>query len=334
MTVVRSLVTKLGFKVDKTGIQSFEKSIIGFKARITSVAGALVYLGKKTLDYFDNISIAARDTKQLADNAHLATSEFVALRRTFQDFQLKPEQFDKLIERLAIGLSQAKRNFGEIFDIARKTQGKVNLLPFAQTGDVKGALFALLEQIKALDEESRLAVTRGIFGEDYADFQRITNQNIESIKLAVAANKAYGDSYVDQIPKTEAYRQQLVLFYKELNLIKVAFVNDVLPDITKILQGIREITQNFFEKGFLKGTLQILKENINPNLIKEQRQNLNLPAQPIPQDFTMNNSITINVPPGTTEDISKQLGTDLKITLEGFWNQKTREVISNNPQVE
>lgn len=369
MTVVRELVTKLGFQVDRTGLDKFEKSIIGFKTKFAIASAAATAFVKKTLDYFADISKAAQDTEFLAKQTGIATERFVALRKAAQEFQLQPEKFDSYFATLNTALRDAQVGSGKLYEILQKSRdrlsgvAKLNLFPFAEKNDVEGAFKAIVDYVNSLDdiaEKSR--VLEHIFGDvDRGLFALIQNGS-KAFEEATARNKEFGESFVANIPKTKEYEKSLNAFYTELEKLQTAFVENILPGVNKAVelttqsfQGIGLITKEFQEGGAKGGFSflgDIFKYAFDSLLGRDPLETLKMELEADNADFqrrlgdyqrqqninkgptTINNRVDISVGPGTTEEQATIMAGEVRAQMEQFWQQKTREVINDNPQVE
>lgn len=365
MTIVRELVTRLGFQVDKTGLDKFEKSIIGFKTKFALVSGAIAATVAKTLDYFKGISVAAQDTEFLAKQTGIATSRFVALRKAAEDVQLDPSKFDAYFGRLAKLLRDGKAGAGELFDILKASRGQLNLTPFIQTQDVEGAFKAIIQYVGGLkDAQDQAAALTHILGDADRGLFAVVESGVKRFEEATEANKAYGESYVANIPATKQYTSALNDFNKQLEKVQIAFVENILPAITKTLdyttqgfKGVGVIKEKYDESG-LKNTSDFVGQAIADSVYRlfgyeplvdvqnrvyqedaefyrrlgeyqrEQQINKNIGGA------TINNRVDVNVAPGTTEQQAQMIGAGVREAMQEFWDEKTREIQNNNPQAE
>jgi hypothetical protein len=365
MTIVRELVTKLGFQVDKTGLEKFEKSIIGFKTKFALLSAGVTAAVSKTLNYFKDIANAAQDTEFLAKQTGIATEKFVALRRAAEDFQLPPEKFDAYFGRLGELLREGEAGAGKLFEILRNSRGLLNLKPFIKNNDVEGAFKAIIDYTASLNtiQEKTRALT-DIFGDPDRGLFAIVEAGSQKFAQATEKNKAFGQSFVDNIPKTKEYSKVLNEFYKQLEAVQVAFVENILPAITKTLEfategfkGIGVIKQAYDETGLAKTADfvgQAIADSVYRFLGYEPLVDVQNRVYQEDSDFyrrlgeyqkgmqTMNNSqantitnnVEVNVPAGTLVEQAQNIGETVKGAMQQFWDEKTREITNNNPQAE
>lgn len=364
MSIVRQLITVLGFKVDKHGLTEFEKSIVGFKRKFQGTASYIQSAVSQTLDYFKNIAVAAQDTQHLAKQTGIATERFVALRRAAEDFQLSPDQFDASFRGLSKLLREAQGGAGKLFDILRNSRGQLNLTPFINSHNVEGAFKAVIDYVGSLKSaEDQAAALKDVLGDDSRGLYAIVNAGSKRFEEATEANKAYGESFVANIPKTEEYTKELNKFYKTLEKVQQSFVENILPSVSKTLdyvdqgfQGIGIIKQSYDENG-LKKTADFVGQAIADSVYRlfgyeplvdvqnrvyqedaefyrrlgeyqrEQQINKN-------NATTINNRVDVNVAPGVSEGTGSLIGAEVVNAMQEFWDQKTREITNNNPQAE
>jgi hypothetical protein len=364
MTVFRELVTKIGFKVDKTGLDSFEKTIVGFKTKFALAATAVTAFAAKTLGYFDDLAKGVRTTEDLSAQTQIATERFVALRRAAQSFQLDPNVFDSAFKRLAVLLEEAKSGYGELFEIQNRSRGQLNLRPFIETGDVESAFKAILNYVDSIEQIGpKIAALEDIFGNGTSGgFLRIVNAGTEAFERATEANLAYGQSYVDNIPKTKEYEKNVTEFYQGLESATVAFVENVLPIVTKTLNFISEgfkgfgvIKEQFQSSGFVKTADfvgQAIADSVYDLLGYESLSSVQRRVAEEDYEFnkrlndyyknqalqgnnvTVNNKVDVAVAPGTTAEQANNLAVEVNLAMQRFWDEQKREILSNSPQVE
>ena len=369
MTVVRELVTKLGFQVDRTGLDRFEKSIIGFKTKFALASAAVTAAVSKTLDYFRDISKAAIDTKGLAEQTGIATERFVALRKAAEGFQVDPHQFDAYFQRLSGLLREAESGYGELFEIIRKSRGKLNLTPFIRNHDVEGAFKAVVDYVQQLEKiPDKVAVVADVLGESNpTGLLRLVKAGSEAFTEATEKNKAFGEQFTANEPAIEDYTKKLNAFSNSLEKLQNAFVRNVLPVVTEVVglttqvlngdafSGLGIIKDEVKDKGFLSGLNfvgEAIANYVYEKLGYETLQQAQMKAYEEDQYFyrklaemqqqqrlnntntTVTNRIDINVAPGTSEEQAQIIGQEVRGAMEQFYQEKTREVLNNYPQAE
>jgi hypothetical protein len=364
MTVVRELVTRLGFQVDRSGLNFAERAIQGFKNRVVFTASSIKDLILEAADYVGSVAKANIDIKDLARNTKLSVQEFVSLRRAAEDFRFDPNQFDESFQTLSKLLRDAKSGYGELFNIIRKSRSELDLTPFISQGDVKGAFVAILDYIKSLEDiGDKLAVIRDIFGPGNENgILRIVEAGSEAFLKAAESNKEYAKSFDEGLESQKEYLKNLNELLKIFEQVKQVAVNTITPiasfavgGTTKGLKGGKLLKEKAETEG-IGATLdfvgqavadavyrflgqeplidvqnRLLEEDIEfqkrlGEYIKNQKTN----AGPV----TINNKVEVNVDPATDIQQRQAIAEAVRIEMESFTNEKVREVISNNPQVE
>ena len=363
MTIVRELVTKLGFQVDKTGLDKFEKSIIGFKTKFALTSAAITAVVSKTLNYFSDIGRAAVSTQQLAEQTKIATEQLIAMREAAKDFYLDPEQFDSYFKRLSEGLREGKAGFGTLIEAIQRSRGKLNLTPFFQTGDVKAAFDAILDYVGSLkDVQDQVAALKHIFGEDNPQgLLAIVKAGKTVFDEASKANLEYAKTQAQTTANLGDYNKNLQVFYREIKNIEILFVQNILPAVTEALRligdafkGFGVIKEQFNEGGFLGGAKFLGNAFADPVLglfgydslsrLKREQEEEQADFQRRVEEYktqnnirsptTINNRVDINVAPGTSQEQAQMIGAGVREAMQEFWDEKTREIQNNNPQAE
>lgn len=362
MATVRELVTRLAFQVDRRGIDQFNQTIKNFKQKIVITTGDITSAFQSVVAFFNQGVDKVFDTRNLADRAKIAVDEFAALRRAAEGFFVDPKNFDSAFQKLSTDLANFSRGFGDAFEIIRKSEGKIQFNNLnGQLKDTKQLFFDILNYLRSFDDLSHainIAEEMGLS----ADIARLAYESADAFKAATEANLAYGKSFKDGIPEVLEYKKNLVGFNQTLDEFYTAFVINILPAVT---EGIRQLTNSFkgldiiykeFKEGGIGKALDFVGESIAEtvfdflgfdtvnNLQKklaeediefEKRKRAYLQANPqIAKNLSVTNRTTINVAPGTTEEQATAMSEQLELAQQAFWDEKLRELISNNPQVE
>jgi len=355
MTVVRELVTKLGFQFDRSNLDKLERSIIGFKTKASIALGLIGTLAKKTIDFFGGIADGVVETKDLADYSNIALENFVALRSAAAKFSIKPTQFNQSVEKLSISIKQASRGFGELFRLAEETQGKVNFRGLnGELLNVKDILFQIGDYINSIgDKSEKLRILGNIFSPESAGaWLRFLEQGNEQIGLLVEKETEFAKGFqasVDGAIKLQNQISELSVQWdkfatKILELTVPSLVN-FFSSINKFIDDVRSkgvwetITTNASQidpRSFTTGVPR-LKPEFDPESEVYKRMQIERDQAVQNQNSTSiinNNNFQFNVPAGTPEQTASYTVDQVQKTLDQFWLEKTREIINNNPQVE
>lgn len=362
MATVRELVTRLAFQVDRRGIDQFNQTIKNFKHNIVATTGDITSAFQSVVAFFNQGIDRVFNTKNLAERSKVAVEEFAALRRAAESLFVDPKNFDNAFQKLSTDLANFSRGFGDAFEIIRKSEGEIQFNNInGQLKNTKELFFDILNYLRSFDDLSHainVAESMGL-SEDIA---RLAYQSRDAFLAAAEANKAYGQSFKDGIPEVLEYKKNLVGFNQTLDEFYTAFVINILPAVT---EGINQLTNSFkglgliykeFKEGGIGKALNFVGEAIAEsvfdlfgfetvnNLQKkiaeediefEQRKRAYLLANPqVAKNLNISNRVQINVPPGTNEQQATNMSEQLELMQQAFWDEKLRELISNNPQVE
>jgi len=369
MTIVRELTTVLNFAFDRSNLDKFEKAIASFSAKISLVSAAFAYIGNKILDRFDGIAKATLDTDELARSANTATVDLIAMSKAAAQFRLDPKNFENSFKVLSGLLTDARFGFGQLFDIQEASLGKLNLTKFIDTHDIQGAIRAIIDYVRTLDDAVlQTRVLAKIFGEEAAPgWLNIVNAGSDAFFRGADANKAYAKSVVDNTSALRQYERDLKNFYTNLEILTQNFVGIVLPTLDKAVQGWVYILSGevFKDLGFRKNadvpeTQEDLKRELESgngwfnNLITNIRgvrgnNPWDVSADPLykilkdteqknttsnSSNNTITNNFEISVPAGSPDGEANRIVDLIKISIDSAFNEKSREIISNNPAVE
>lgn len=364
MTVVRELVTRLGFQVDRSGLGVMERAISGFRNRVVFTAGSIKDFAFAAANYLGDVAKANIDVAELARNTGTSVERFAALREAAKQFRFEPQQFDHTFTRLSELLREAKSGYGEVYEIARKSRGELNLVPFAQTGDVEGALKAVLKYTESLkDSKDQVAALRDIIGGGAENsLLRVIDSGIDKFSAAADANRDFGKSFAEGLNDQKKYLENLQTLETKLDGVKQKAINLATPAVSKGLdfidkglQGIeiiqnvsategKEAGRNFLGQAIADSVYRLfgyeplvdVQNRVYEDELDFQRRLFAYQQQQreMQQQTTINNRVDINVAPGTPEEQRLQIAEAVRDEMEAFYDEKNREVISNNPQVE
>lgn len=362
MATVRELVTKLAFQVDRRGIDQFNQTIKNFKQKIVVTTGDITSAFQSVVAFFNQGVDKIFDTRNLADRAKIAVDEFASLRRAAEEFFVDPKNFDSAFQKLSTDLANFSRGFGDAFEIIRKSEGKIQFNNLnGQLKDTKTLFFDILGYLKSFGDLSHainIAEEMGLT----SDIARLAYESKDAFLAAAEANREYGKSFKDGIPEVLAYKKNLISFNQTLDEFYQSFVINILPAVTEGIhqlgnsfKGLRIIYDEFKQGGFKQGvdfvgesiaeavlsflgfdTLSNVQKKVAEEDIEfEKRKRAYLLANPqVAKNLTVNNRTNITVGPGTTDQQATELSEKLELSQQVFWDEKMRELMSNNPQVE
>jgi hypothetical protein len=360
VAIVRELVTRLGFTFDRSNLDKFERSIIGFKTKVAVAVGTIGFAFKKVLDYANDFSDKVLKNSALAKFAKTSANELEALQNVFQKFNVPTEVFQGFFGQLTLGIKEASRGVDNEFRrLVTQSQGAVRLFVNGQLTTSKQAIDDIMAYLRSIaDESEKLRIVQKIFGVDVATAEAITN--------IANLTKAEFNSLIEQekrsVEQLDNAKKAAVEFKKQVNQLGVEwnkFSDNVaafaIPFLNKSLGGINVIAEEAKSGGFVgaakfvhaaiedffagfrgedylskvKREVAADEQDFRRRLTEYQQGTMNTQA-----NVTNNNKFEFNVPPGTTEQQATFLTEAVKTTMSSFWDEKVREVINNNPQVE
>lgn len=361
--IVRELITRLGFDFDKSQLDKFEKSIFGFKTKFTVAAGVIGGAIKKVIDFTSQIADAAIATKDLANYAGITVSEFVSLRTASEKLGLKPEQFNQAFQQLSIDLKELRYGFGRLNDIVKESNFAVTFRDFnGEILNTKDSLLALFDFVNSIKNQQRkLFVLGNIFGvENAGAWLRVIEQGRDAFIELVDKEKDFGQGFENSLPAVEQYQRDIATLNKEFDKLITTIGQFIVPAIGGTIGGANAIIEDFKGEGFTETFKRIgnsfldaldfsrifhdeeernqMIENLQRNRDSGFWRQIESEQQRVDQknsaNVTNNNRFEFNVPPGTTEQQANFMSDQIKTTLNAMWDEKTREIFNNSPQVE
>jgi len=360
MTIVRELVTKLGFSFDRTNLDKFERSIFGFKTKATIAVAAIGVAFKKVIDYAQEFSNKVLNTKALATFSKTTTQQLDALQNVFKKFDVPTDTFQGFYQNLTLGIKEASRGVDNEFRrLVTQSQGAVRLFVNGQLTTSKQAIDDIMAYIRSIaDESEKIRIVENIFGVGASTAQAI-------VSLSNLTKAEFDELIVKESQSLELLKQQekaAVEFKQQINQLNTEwskFAGNVaafaVPKITTALGNINHFTETFQEQGagagfseigahvkdaflslFGQDQLSVLKRELEADDLDFRRRLEEYKTQQVNNQasVTNQNKFEFNVAPGTTEQQATAISESVRTTLNSFWDEKVREVINNNPQVE
>jgi len=355
--IVRELVTKLAFNVDRRGLSEFAKNIKGIKSSITPVitaiagtAAAILYAVQQTAD----LSIATDD---LSRRSGVAYGDLIQLREAARQFRIDPSQFDTAFIRLTKDIEDARLGFGRL-SIALERQGidvkkangefKDTRTLFLEIGDILS---------KIPDEQDRLARFFEFFPEAGAGFEEFFRNGSKGVLELSDQFEGLGERTQEDIEKLKEYKRSVTNLSSEFGALTAEFSITVAPAVTQIVNGLTEIIRagrKGDKEGFLSNLLNATEVSFRQVGIGgattreieqyKERQDFNRQVQDyinsrgiVNQDgkfVKIENNIEIEVPQGTVEEQKRVLTDVITEVMQTQSERMAQEVIDNYPEVE
>lgn len=344
--IVRDLVTRLSFNLDRRNLDNFERSIIGFKTKIGIAASIIGVAVKKSYDFITNVAQGAVETKNIADYAGIALKDFIALRNVTSKLGLNPEQFNETFKQFSLGILEASKGTGNLLSIIRSLPNKIEIFgPNNQLRKTQDVILDILKSINTFSSEShKIKALTELFGDPeqaraWLDLIKLGDEEIKKrvdseLKFGIEAEKNLG-TFRDFNKEVNAFGVAIGNISNTIGSIFAPVFTDFLKETTSKINFANEQITNFKTtplaeeiKEFYKKPLEVLQRDFSfdrlGGIFEGKNQNTT----------TNNNNIEINVPAGTPENQVSYMIDQLKTVFNNFHDEKVREVINNNPVYE
>jgi len=336
MTIVRELVTKLSFQVDRRGIENFNRSILGLKTKIALATTAVTGFVAGVVKAASAVSDTILDTSDLAKTIGATTAELNALQRAGVQFRIPKETFTSGIKALSDEILNAEQGYGNLFQLARDgaieiRDSKGQMLP---TLEIFMRILEAMRNVK--DERFGRRLGENILGDP--NFYDIS-QNIEQFKefnnefkqTSQAIQQAENDArrFDRELTKlSETAKEFTVLAFTPL----IEFLGRAITDVNDTIKSAREGT--FFDKmrSDLMDFYRDFDEGFN-NISRRTPLTTGL-AEPLNRQINMRNTINITVPPGTDEAQAQFIRTGVEQAVNETFDKNFQSIGDNFPETE
>lgn len=344
MTIVRELVTKLSFQVDRRGIESFNRSIVGFKTKFAIATTAVTGFVTGVLKAVSSISDAVIDTTQLAKNIGIATDELVGLQKTARQFQIPEDQFNLGIKNLSDSIREARNGFGSLQRLARDgvfeiRSGDGSLL------EAQEILLNIVDSLRKVEKGTdRRDLAKQIFGNER--FANLANVSREELIRLTESFKPLGTALANA-------EENALKFDRSFSNLKdnvSEFTLNVAPPFINAVAGVISVLNDAFIKSRERGFVTNLLEGTGITGEIEKTKSLfggvaqfvesflgtDSAKSPfsIPQNIDIRNDINITVPPGTEESQAQFIKQGVDEAVRKSFENGFEEIGNNFPETE
>lgn len=347
MSIVRELVTRVSFQVDKKGIEDFNRSIIGFKTRFSLAATAVTGFVLGVVKAAKSVSDSILDTNELARSIGISTDEFIGLQKAAGRFRISQQDFN-----------QGMVFFNDQIRKARFGEG-------ALTKEARDAGFEIRDQNgELLDQVTLLKIVLGFLA-------RIPNlQDRQQKALELLGSKRFADVAVsdideffslaeslkplgDEIAKAEESARKFdVALNRILNTaekFKVEFAAPILEGLATVIEAFNNyfgLLKSFgsnvgsFFRSYRDAVMANFGQPIQTTSPLGQFFNRNsaAPTQQVTNSRPVNNvrvnEITVNIggEPGAAN--KAEMANMIKIGFQSAFETVWSEIGNNNPVFE
>lgn len=259
MSVVRSLLIKVGFQTDKSSVSQANRTVDRFKARFALIAGAATYAASKVIGFFNSVGNRLLDADNLAKSLGVSLKEIVAIQKAASNFRLNEGQiagaFEKL-NQLLIGF-RTKTNL-ELAQISRDLKFDI------QEEDTVLSLFNKiavgLSKVQNTQEQIRIA--GNIYSREIAPGIADIANNLDKFN---EANREFVNNSPDltrAVDDFKEYDRAINALSQSWNDFAITISKDVIPVLSNLLTSLKD---NFeFVKFFANFQVGLFKFFRNP----------------------------------------------------------------------
>lgn len=361
MTIARELVTRLSFAFDRTNLDKFEKAISNFKTKFDIAALTIRTAFNRIVDYGKEFSNKILKNDAIAKFSKTSVSDLTALQNAFQKFDVNPEVFTDFFSNLSLQIKEASRGVNNDFrTLVTQSQGAVRLFVNNNLTTAKQGIDDIRHYVKKFaDESEQLRIIQNIFKVDLQtssaiqslfkltddEFDKLIEKERISAEV-LAKNRDIAKEFKTQINQMETeftkFSDKVAAFavplatqaFGGLNIIADKIQDEgILSSLKFVGEAIVDGVKTAFGEGHLQQVQrQVMEEDTEFwRRVKEtEMSRINNSNAAV----TNNNRFEFNVPPGTTEQQASYMQEVVKDTMNSYWDEKVREINSNNPQVE
>lgn len=372
MSIVRSLLIKVGFVTDKTTIHQADRAIAGFKTRFAIAAGAAAYAFTKITSYFSEIAAATLDADTLARSLGISLVEFTKLQKAAESFRISDKQFSALFTDLNKKLVNFRyRLDGELLKLSQAFDFNPDSIQ-----NVTQLFDAVISKLQSIENDQQRKNFAEIFfpglGQQLSDLAK----NADNFRDRASGFQQFAEELQKSIPKLSQYEESV----RGLNNVWQDFVitisKDVIPWLVTLIGyltpaiNLLKTVGNFWstlfkgDKEGFKESLKMGSNQLNPvfegisssfqgakntltGLISdifspawqrfidysENRDYAMSPAMAMGAPMVTNN-IDVQVAPGTTEQQAQYMSDRIEQQVEESIFNTFRQIQNNNPMVE
>jgi hypothetical protein len=356
MTEARELVTKISFNVDESKLEKFEKSIDRFKLKFAFQAEAMRSFVSSTVNFFGGLASGVMKTSDLATSLGDSVENVEALKKAFQDFNIRPEQTERSLAIIQHDLIEARHDFGRLIQMSHEL-GKYGFRLKKDDGSWKNAqevLFSVLEAYSLIEDRAKRSYfLSNYFGEDVGPrYSEAAEAGTDTIKESIERNRVLAKEIGTTVENLKEFDKAILKFTDSLTTFWTVFLGTIAPALSAVI----DLATKSVIIATDANTYQMLGESLSEdphdfdldymesfetkpteNLIKAVpalsfspfstgRSNSN--------NVSVNTNVQVNVPEGTPQDQARHIGDSVKSIVYEVFSENIRALISDNPQSE
>lgn len=354
MSIVRELVTKLSFAFDRTNLDKFEKAITNVKKSIVTTTGDIVGAISKTVEFFRDLAQSTLSIKNLSNYAGVAVSEFVAMRQAAKQLGVSFENFDKISFSISKSIRDSRVNTGKLSELWQAFPGKVQLPKFInQAEDFKDVITSISSVIEGFSSESDKLEAISHFFEVDLDTAGQLLRFLDKVKTKfdglIESNRELGKSTEDSLPDVERYEIAVNNLEAQWHTFWTTLKHNFVPLAAETLRISNQIIENTgaiakeqgsgisgFFKSLLSAPVELASLYYNDFFGSKQgkAESLGQSGSSFSPQLQTTNNFVFNVPPGTTQEQGNFMFEQVRKSFDEIFDEKIRDVVSNNPMLE
>lgn len=263
MSIIRELVTKISFQVDKKGIEQFNRSIIGFKTKFALAATAVSGFTLGVVKAVKGVTDSVLDTNELARSLGVSEDRLIGMQRAANRFRISTAEFNSGFTHLNDLIRQAQQGSGELitqsklggFEI-RNANGEI--LQAIDLYDVIIQRLAKIENIRDREIQAEKLLGNKRFAQVAIEpnrFKQLSEElkpTVEELQAAVKASQEFDTALTTLIQTADSFK--LKFFTPVINGLSevIKFFNQAFEAISRYKQGL-EIESTPFIQNARKG---------------------------------------------------------------------------------
>lgn len=317
--IVRELTTKLGFQVEKKGINDFNRQIIGFKSILSLTVASVAGFAYQAISGLREIGNELAKTNIVSKKTKISIEDLTRLTEVARRFRISPEQFQGALERFSELVIDASFGMGKLFDYARDLRVEIR----KANGEIKKTdeiFFSIAEEIRKISDETvRIRAFEEIFGKDVgAQLSNLFKDGSKSVREMAREIKYIPQNTEEAIKKFDEFEKTLAEFETNWKNLKLTIGIGALPFFNELVK----FPQDLFDA--------VKKTKFQPQFIPRRRST----ESNTEINNKIENNININVPQGTP----LQQQESIKESVIGIFNETMQELLRKTivdyPQVE
>lgn len=303
MVIARELVTKISFKVDKKGVESFNRTILGFKTRMAIATAAVTGFVAGFIKSVGAVADTILATDELGKSVGIAANRVDGMKKTFLKFRIPESATAGALIKLNEQILLARQGQGQLFKEAQ--DGAIEIRDeFGEILPTEQILFNFLEGLgKIRNEQNARLLSQQILGS--ANFADLAKENREEIERLIKSNSLSSEAYKEATAQAREFDTALTDLN---NTIKNFIIQNVAPVLKATATGIKQTSEFINPQIVDKVKREITEENEKflpefqrelEKLTPEARQRFEERQQ---KSIDIRNTINITVPAGTEDN--------------------------------